>query len=261
MSENRARAANGNGSRRRLVALVLLGCTAAAGLVWSIGAFVQQSPSDGPSGAPSGAPIAQTPRTSAADAGDGGLGVGGRVDRDWLARTAELTGIPPRALAAYAGADLHMRLEADCAVGWNSLAAIGFVETEHGAIGGGSILGDGRALPRIIGIPLDGSTTDALPDTDDGAIDGDDRWDRAVGPMQFIPQTWAEWGSDGSGDGIADIDNIDDAALSAARYLCASRGSMEDSDSWIAAIRSYNDSSGYQRRVADAAARYAYETQ
>ena len=36
-----------------------------------------------------------------------------------------------------------------------------------------------------------------------GRLDGDDTWDRAVGPMQFIPSTWAWSGRDGDGDGVA----------------------------------------------------------
>ncbi len=47
-------------------------------------------------------------------------------------------------------------------------------------------------------------------------------WQRATGPLQFIPSTWERWGSDGDGDGVADPQDIDDAAYAAARYLCAS---------------------------------------
>src|SRR3546814_20580862 len=53
-----------------------------------------------------------------------------------------------------------------------------------------------------------------------GRWDGDARWDRAVGPMQFIPGTWKSFGVDGSGDGLADPNNVFDAATAAARYLC-----------------------------------------
>src|SRR5687767_9098537 len=61
----------------------------------------------------------------------------------------------------------------------------------------------------------------SIVDTDGGVLDGDARWDRAVGPMRFIPSTWQLVGRDGNGDGIADPFSIDDAALSAAAYLCA----------------------------------------
>lgn len=178
------------------------------------------------------------------------------VDPAWVARLSDATGIPSRALLAYAGADLRVREETGCAVGWNTLAGIGLIESEHGAVHGGRIEPDGVARPHIFGIPLDGTRSAVIRDTDRGAVDGDTEWDRAVGPMQFIPDTWARWGSDGDGDGVADIHQIDDAALSAARYLCHARGSLDSADEWIAAIRSYNDDEPYLRRVSDAATHY-----
>lgn len=184
-------------------------------------------------------------------------GIAALVDAAWLERAAAATGIPPRALAAYAGADLRTRQETGCAVGWNTLAGIGLVESAHGTIDGGSIGEDGIARPQIVGIPLDGTRSAAIRDTDGGALDGDTVWDRAVGPMQFIPDTWVRWGSDGDGDGRDDIHHIDDAALAAARYLCHARGSLDDGDSWVAAIRSYNDDDAYVQQVSDAATRYA----
>ena len=59
-----------------------------------------------------------------------------------------------------------------------------------------------------------------IVDTDDGALDGNPRWDRAVGPMQFIPGTWVSWDNDGNGDGVIDPHNMYDATRSAAAYLC-----------------------------------------
>lgn len=186
-----------------------------------------------------------------------GVVVSQLVDPTWVAETSERTGIPPRALAAYAGADLAMVNSTGCQVGWNTLAGISWVESHHGTLHGGSIGDDGVATPHIIGIALDGTTTASIPDSDGGALDGDATWDRAVGPMQFIPQTWAEWGKDGNGDGIADPHNIDDAALTAASYLCHAHGTLDGSEQWIGAIRSYNDTDDYQNQVATAAQHYA----
>ncbi|GAA4770726.1 lytic murein transglycosylase [Microbacterium gilvum] len=180
------------------------------------------------------------------------------VDAEWVVRVAAATGIPERALSAYAAADLAARTRYGCAVGWNTLAGIGWVESHHGTLLGGAIDADGVARPGIVGIPLDGTNeTMAIPDTDGGSLDGDTMWDRAVGPMQFIPETWAIWGVDGDGDGVVDPHDIDDVALTAARYLCQARGTLEGSDAWIAAIRSYNDTDDYQLQVAEAATRYA----
>ncbi|WP_156761033.1 lytic transglycosylase domain-containing protein [Microbacterium karelineae] len=181
----------------------------------------------------------------------------GSVDAAWVADTAHETGIPERALAAYAAADVRSRAEG-CAVGWNTLAGIGWVESHHGTLQGGSIDADGVARPSIVGIPLDGENeTMAIRDTDGGALDGDATWDRAVGPLQFIPETWGIWAVDATGDGVADPHSIDDAAATAARYLCRLDGSLAAGEQWIRAIRSYNDTFDYQVRVASAAERYA----
>jgi membrane-bound lytic murein transglycosylase B len=180
------------------------------------------------------------------------------VDQAWLARTAAQTGIPVRALLAYAAANLQLRAEKpSCALGWNTIAAIGLTESGHGTHAGSAIGPDGVAVPAIIGMRLDGTSgTAAIRDTDGGAYDGDTQWDRAVGPMQFIPSTWARNGADGNGDGVKDPQNIDDAALAAARYLCAS-STMSTPATWRAAVQSYNNSSPYIDAIAAAANRYA----
>jgi membrane-bound lytic murein transglycosylase B len=182
------------------------------------------------------------------------------VDATWLARTAVATGIPSRALLAYAAANLQLRAEkSSCALGWNTLAAIGLAESGHGTHAGSAIDADGVARPAILGMRLDGSQgTAGIRDTDHGALDGDTQWDRAVGPMQFIPSTWAMYGADGNGDGVKDPQNIDDAALAAARYLCAS-STMSTPAAWRSAVQSYNNSSQYIDSIATAANRYAAE--
>jgi len=180
------------------------------------------------------------------------------VDQKWLARTAAATGIPSRALLAYAAANLQLRAEKpSCALGWNTIAAIGLAESGHGTHAGSSIDENGVARPAILGVRLDGSPgIAAIRDTDKGTLDGDSQWDRAVGPMQFIPSTWATSGADGNGDGVKDPQNIDDASLAAARYLCAS-STMSTPAAWRAAVQSYNNSSPYIDSIAAAANRYA----
>jgi membrane-bound lytic murein transglycosylase B len=199
---------------------------------------------------------APTSASPAAAPPAGGSQRDGPVDPAWVAETAAATGIPERALTAYADADSVARAEHGCTVGWNTLAGIGQIESHHGTLQGGGIDADGVARPAIIGIPLDGTSTLAVPDTDGGAMDGDAEWDRAVGPMQFIPETWSIWGMDADGDGVADAHDLDDAALTAAVYLCRSADALDQEAAWISAIRSYNDTDDYQLGVAATATRY-----
>lgn len=182
-----------------------------------------------------------------------------RIDPVWSQRVATATGIPVRALLAYASADLSVDAEQPgCGIGWNTLAAIGAVESGHGTHAGAVLGEDGYPDPPIRGIPLDGQRDGvaAIADTDGGLWDGDTVWDRAVGPMQFVPSTWERWAADGNGDGLDDPNQIDDAGLAAARYLCAS-GSLATPDGWRAAVLSYNRSDAYVDQVARIANGYA----
>jgi membrane-bound lytic murein transglycosylase B len=179
------------------------------------------------------------------------------ADPAWTGRTAVATGIPERALRAYASAALTLKAEQPaCGLGWNTLAGIGAIESAHGTHSGGRLDDAGYPQPAIRGIPLDGSASAAISDTDGGVWDGDAVWDRAVGPLQFIPSTWQKWGADGDGDGVADPNQIDDAALAAGRYLCAA-GEMTSASGWRRAVFSYNHLDSYVDDVAATADAYA----
>jgi hypothetical protein len=78
----------------------------------------------------------------------------------------------------------------------------------------------------------------------------------AVGPMQFLPSTWARWGYDANGDGAADINDPRDAVFVAARYLCAV-GAGRGGSSLNDAIYSYNHAWWYVRDVILLANRFA----
>lgn len=162
--------------------------------------------------------------------------------------------LDPRVDAAYRAAAARWS-EFGCRGDWAVLAAVGHAESGHGNVGDAPAIvsADGRILPGIRGPVLDGKgPVAAVPDTDAGLIDGDATWDRAVGPMQFLPQTWLESGLDADGDGVAHPDDIDDAALSAAAYLCArSPGDFGDEAVLAQALLGYNNSVGYARRVLD----------
>ncbi|WP_156367621.1 lytic transglycosylase domain-containing protein [Arthrobacter sp. Leaf69] len=182
-------------------------------------------------------------------------------DAQWLIRAAAQTGIPARALRAYVAAAATANDSAPmCGIGWNTVAAVGSVESAHGTYGGGSLNAAGQASGPIVGPSLDGNGFAAIADTDAGVLDGDASWDHAVGPMQFIPSTWQLVGQDGNEDGTADPFNIDDAALSAATYLCANGRDLSTAQGWTDAIYSYNQSDPYIRQVRTQATAYAAKT-
>lgn len=155
-------------------------------------------------------------------------------------------GIPDVALTAYQHAE-QVTAAAGCRVGWWILAGIGQIESGHGA---GRLTASGDTSPPILGPRLDG--TDgyaAIPDSDNGQWDNDPIWDRAVGPMQFLPSTWQTTGRDGNGDDLADPNNLYDAAAGAAAYLCVGRTDLDDPGQRRAALYSYNHSTSYVAAV------------
>lgn len=177
----------------------------------------------------------------------------------WAERAEPVVGVPSRALLAYGRAELAMRAaQPECGLSWATLAAIGRIESNHGRYGGAVLQPNGLPSEPIIGVPLDGSPgVEAISDTDNGYYDGDPVHDRAVGPMQFIPTTWAQWASDGNGDGRGNPQQIDDAALAAARYLCAGDRNMDTAQGWWQGILSYNQSTEYAKKVFGLAETYA----
>lgn len=157
-------------------------------------------------------------------------------------------GIPASILAAYKQAERTVATtDPNCRLPWQLLAAIGKVES--GQARGGRVNADGTTTSPILGPALNGQGFALIKDTDGGAYDGDAVHDRAVGPMQFIPSTWASWGQDANGDGRKDPNNIFDAALAAGRYLCANDRDLAIAADLDSAVLSYNRSTEYLRTV------------
>ena len=167
-------------------------------------------------------------------------------------------GIPNIALNAYRVAAARMAsVNPDCGIDWSLLAGIGRIESNHGQYGGATLASNGESTPHIIGEALNGVKWDYITDTDGGRYDGDTRFDHAVGPMQFIPSTWAIYGTDANGDGVADPFNVNDAALAAARYLCTAGGDLRTADGQTRAVLAYNHNHEYLAMVLAMAAAYA----
>ncbi|WIX81829.1 lytic transglycosylase domain-containing protein [Amycolatopsis carbonis] len=158
-------------------------------------------------------------------------------------------GIPATALAAYHNAaDILAHEQPNCHIDWALVASIGRIESNHAR--GGYVDAAGTALEPILGPELNGTGPfAAIPDTDGGVLDHDTVWDRAVGPAQFIPATWRAYSSDGNGDGAADPENLFDASLATARYLCSGDLDVANPDQLRTAIYRYNNSDVYVNTV------------
>ncbi len=168
-------------------------------------------------------------------------------------------GIPSAALYAYRRSEtLLAKADAKCNLPWNLIAAIGRVESNHGRTNGNTLSADGVSTPGIYGIALDGKNgTARISDTDAGKLDNDTVFDRAVGPMQFIPGTWKSVGVDGDGDGKKNPQDIDDAATAAGVYLCAGPGDLSSDADARSAVKRYNHSDSYVDLVMQISAKYA----
>ena len=141
-----------------------------------------------------------------------------------------------------------------CGISWNLLAGIGRIESMHA--NGGATDAAGSAVRPIYGPALDGT----LPGNETIELSRSSSrvvYARAMGPMQFLPGTWSRYASDGNGDGKADVQNVFDSTLAAARYLCSGGLNLRDQSQVMAAILRYNNSMAYAQNVLGWAAAYA----
>jgi membrane-bound lytic murein transglycosylase B len=172
-----------------------------------------------------------------------------------VVNTPGALGIPTMALSAYRNAERMMAgADPGCGISWNLLAGIGRIESMHA--NGGATDARGTAIRPIYGPTLDGT----LPGNEvitQSSAGGRVSYARAMGPMQFLPGTWARYASDGDGDGVADPQNLYDATLGAARYLCSGGLNLRDQSQVLSAILRYNNSMPYAQNVLGWAAAYA----
>ncbi|QRP44583.1 bifunctional lysozyme/C40 family peptidase [Amycolatopsis sp. FDAARGOS 1241] len=127
----------------------------------------------------------------------------------WASKTSQWLDIPLRAMTGYAKATVTLTKEQPgCHLSWVTLAAIGKIASNHGRAHGDHV-GDDGAMTK----PL-------------GTVEVRDFYHHVVstanasGPMQLSPAVWAKWQRSASG-GKPDPQNVDDAALTAGRALCA----------------------------------------
>jgi membrane-bound lytic murein transglycosylase B len=163
-------------------------------------------------------------------------------------------GIPTIALSAYRNAEqIVTASDPACGISWNLLAGIGRIESMHA--NGGATDARGTAIHPIYGPALDGT----LPGNEvivQSNVSGRVTHARAMGPMQFLPGTWARYASDGKGGGVADPQNLYDSTLAAARYLCSGGLNLRDPTQVMTAILRYNNSMSYAQNVLGWAAAY-----
>lgn len=172
-----------------------------------------------------------------------------------IVNTPGALGIPLMALTAYRNAETKMATAVPgCGISWNLLAGIGRIESMHA--NGGAVDARGTAVNPIYGPALDGT----LPGNEviiQSQVGNRVTYARAMGPMQFLPGTWARYAVDGDGDGVPDPQNIFDSTMAAARYLCSGGLNLRDPGQVMAAILRYNNSMSYAQNVLGWAAAYA----
>lgn len=171
----------------------------------------------------------------------------------------QVEGIPDVVLDAYGqAAAATSEIAPDCTgMRWSILAGIGQEESKHGLYQDGMVTNSGLVSPPIIGVALNGDGVQAIPDTDGGRYDNDSAWDRAVGPMQFIPATWESWATRATGLDSPDPQNVFHSARAAAAYLCGrAEVDLTDPEVLKRRIRAYNDSSAYVEAVMASIERY-----
>jgi membrane-bound lytic murein transglycosylase B len=173
-----------------------------------------------------------------------------------IVETASVTaptvrGIPAIALAAYRNAELVIaQTQPDCGIDWSLLAGIGRIESGHA--NGGNTDAEGTTRTPILGPALDGTLVG-----NEVIADGQGSYVRAIGPMQFLPTTWGAYASDGNGDGESNPNDVFDAALGAARYLCSGGMNLRDSTQRLRAVLRYNNSAAYASDVLGWASTYS----
>jgi cell wall-associated NlpC family hydrolase len=131
-------------------------------------------------------------------------------------------------------------------------APVAFTTAQTGSMSFASLRGIWQAAGSTYGIPWEVLGAINKVETNFGQNLGPSSAG-AIGWMQFMPSTWARWGVDANGDGVADPNNPTDAIFSAARYLAGCGGQFDISR----AVYCYNHATWYVNDVLGLAAMYS----
>jgi cell wall-associated NlpC family hydrolase len=162
-------------------------------------------------------------------------------------------------LSSAAGADTFRVVRSHPSAGRSSAtfapapsgSAISFTEAQNEPMSFDALLSIWQAAGSAYGIPWEVLAAINKVETNFGQNLGPSSAG-AIGWMQFMPSTWARWGMDANGDGVADPDNPTDAIFSAARYLAGCGGQLDIRR----AVYCYNHSTRYVNEVMALAAQY-----
>jgi cell wall-associated NlpC family hydrolase len=162
------------------------------------------------------------------------------------------------AFSSSAAADTFRVVHPHSSAGGSSVAfgqtgsVVAFNETQSGGMSFAALQGIWQAAGSRYGIPWEVLAAINKVETDFGRNLGPSSAG-AVGWMQFMPSTWARWGIDANGDGVADPDNPTDAIFSAARYLAGCGGQFDI----VRAVYCYNHAGWYVKEVLGLASMYS----
>lgn len=138
----------------------------------------------------------------------------------WASKTSQWLDVPLRAMVGYAKATTKLSKDVPgCHLSWVTLAAVGKVTTDHGRAHGGQF-GTTGVLDKPLG-------TIEVRDFSNKVVSTAN----AAGPMQLAPAIWGRYQASASG-GKPDVQNIDDAALTTGRALCADGHDLSQGQVW-----------------------------
>lgn len=155
----------------------------------------------------------------------------------WVDEVAGWLDIPRRAMHAYATATVRMEKEKPgCNLSWVTLAGIGRTTSNHGREGDRTLTRDGTPTSPIGTIELRNFAGDVISQ------------EGAEGPLQLSPAVWQQWAATSAGD-VPNIQDIDDAALTAGRALCDGGRDLDQGQQWLAGVSALHDEPLFLHRV------------